>query len=256
MKAIRFRSLLSLGWSALALAGLLQTTVSQAQTPPDLSSAFDATAEDWRASTNTATLNWLDTGGTPGGYLRGVGAAGANAWFFVSPASWAGNWSGYQVLKFDFSIPSRHYSDAGQAGMVVIVGNNGQQITWTASTPLWTWTHYEVDLSPEAFGVNQVTFDGIMANVAELRILAEFSTSTETVGLDNVLVTATPPEAHQTDLVSRFTDGIEVGTPVARRPPHRSRRAVFPHRALHGCSPRTDPTLKECPLVWKFDNAG
>jgi len=25
---------------------------------------------------------------------------------------------------------------------------------------------------------------------------------------------------------------IEVGTPVARRPPHRSRRAVFPHRAL------------------------
>ncbi len=26
---------------------------------------------------------------------------------------------------------------------------------------------------------------------------------------------------------------VEVGTPVARRPPHRSRRAVFPHRALH-----------------------
>jgi hypothetical protein len=25
---------------------------------------------------------------------------------------------------------------------------------------------------------------------------------------------------------------VEVGTPDARRPPHRSRRAVFPHRAL------------------------
>ena len=25
---------------------------------------------------------------------------------------------------------------------------------------------------------------------------------------------------------------VEVGTPVAQRPPHRSRRAVFPHRAL------------------------
>ena len=34
---------------------------------------------------------------------------------------------------------------------------------------------------------------------------------------------------------------IEVGTPVARRPPHRSRRAVFPHRALQSCSLRTDP---------------
>jgi len=29
-----------------------------------------------------------------------------------------------------------------------------------------------------------------------------------------------------------FSACVEVGTPVARRPPHRSRRAVFPHRAL------------------------
>jgi len=29
---------------------------------------------------------------------------------------------------------------------------------------------------------------------------------------------------------------IEVGPPVTRRPPHGSRRAVFPHRALQGCS--------------------
>src|SRR3989442_14591568 len=30
--------------------------------------------------------------------------------------------------------------------------------------------------------------------------------------------------------------GIAVGTPVARCPPHRSRRAVFPHRALQNDS--------------------
>jgi len=29
---------------------------------------------------------------------------------------------------------------------------------------------------------------------------------------------------------------IKVGPPVARRPPHRSRRAVLPHRALQSCS--------------------
>lgn len=182
-----------------------------AQTPPDRISTFDATVEDWRASTNTAMLTWQATGGTPEGYLRGSGAAGTNAWFFVSPPSWAGDWSGYKVLKFDFSIPSRHYPDAGQAGMVVIVGHNGQQLTWTASTPLWTWTHYEVSLIPGAFGTDQATFDAIMADVAELRILAEFSASTETVGLDNVVLTATPPEAHQNDLVSRFTDGTTQG---------------------------------------------
>jgi hypothetical protein len=36
-----------------------------------------------------------------------------------------------------------------------------------------------------------------------------------------------PPAAAPSDL-----EFVEVGTPVARRPPHRSRRAVFPHRAL------------------------
>lgn len=174
-------------------------------------SGFDSGAEDWRASTNTATLTWQGTGGTPDGHLRGSGPAGTNRWYFVSPSAWSGDWSGYKVLKFDFSIPSRHYPDAGQAGMVVIVGTNGQQMTWTASTPLWTWTHYEVDLSPGGFGVDPVTFSNIVANVAELRILAEFTTSTEIVGLDNVLVTATPPEAHETDLVCRFTDGTIQG---------------------------------------------
>lgn len=182
-----------------------------AQTPPDRISTFDATVEDWRTSTNTAPLTWQATGETPDGYLRGTGAAGTNAWHFVSPASWAGNWSGYKVLKFDFSIPSRHYPDAGQAGLVVIVGNNGQQMTWTASTPLWTWTHYEVSLIPSAFDVDSAVFDAILADVGELRILAEYSASTETVGLDNVVLTATPPEAHQNDLVSRFTDGTTQG---------------------------------------------
>lgn len=199
--------------AAGATGSPIDVTVAQIQA--DLSSPFDASAENWRASTGTATLAWQASGGTPDGYLRGTGPAGTNAWFFISPESWAGDWSGYKVLKFDYSIPSRHYPDAGQAGMVVIVGTNGQQMTWTASTPLWTWTHYEMDLSPAAFGVDQATFDGIITSVAELRILAEFSVSTETVGLDNVLVTATPAEAHRTDLVSRFTDStIEGWRPV------------------------------------------
>ena len=33
-----------------------------------------------------------------------------------------------------------------------------------------------------------------------------------------------------------FVSIIEVGRPVTRPPPHRSRRAVFPHRALQDCS--------------------
>ncbi len=200
------QNLLARGSAAFGILSIVS-----AVTAADLASTFDASTEAWRTSTNTATLTWQATGGMPDGYLRGSGTAGTNAWFFVSPAAWAGDWSGYKVLKFDFSIPSRHYPDAGQAGMVVIVGTNGQQMTWSGSTPLWTWTHYEVDLSPAAFSVDSVTFSNILSSVAELRILAEFTASTEIVGLDNVVVTATPPQAHETDLVCRFTDGTIQG---------------------------------------------
>ncbi|HTJ00621.1 MAG TPA: hypothetical protein VL527_17195 [Dongiaceae bacterium] len=183
----------------------------QAQVPADLASSFAASGEAWRPSTNSATVTWQATGGTPDGYLQGTGPAGTNVWYLVSPTNWAGDWSGFKVLKFDFFIPSRHYPDAGEAGLVVIVGTNGETMTWTGSTPLWTWTHYEMDLTPAAFGVTPEVFDRIITNVVELRILAEFSAARETVGLDNVLVTATPPEAYQTDLASRFSEGTIQG---------------------------------------------
>jgi hypothetical protein len=41
---------------------------------------------------------------------------------------------------------------------------------------------------------------------------------------------------------------IKVGPPVTRRPPHRSRRAVFPHRAPQGCSPPHRWRSQECSL--------
>lgn len=186
-------------------------TVLPVSAAPDLVSAFAADGEGWRASDVAATLSWQNSGGTPDGYLRGSRSGSTAAWHFVSPHSWTGNWSSYKVLKFDISIPTRHYPDADRAGMVVIVGTNGAQLAWTASTPLWTWTHYEVSLTPAVFGVDQATFDSVMTNVAEMRILAEFAAATESVGLDNVLVTETPPEAYQVDLASRFSDGTIQG---------------------------------------------
>lgn len=196
---------------AFTLASLLPCGISHAQNAPDRFTGFDAATDGWRASTNTALVTHMATGGSPDGYLRGAGPAGTNVWFFLSPTSWSGDWSAYRVLKFDFSMPSRHYPDQDRAGMVTIVGGNGQEMTWTGSAPLWTWTHYEVSLTPEAFGVDPATFNNILAQVVELRILAEFTASTETVGLDNVLLTATPPKVHPTDLVSRFTDGTVQG---------------------------------------------
>jgi len=50
-----------------------------------------------------------------------------------------------------------------------------------------------------------------------------------------------PAEARKQNSLTRASQVVEVGTRVAPRPPHRSRRAVFPHRALH------ENALVKCP---------
>ena len=172
----------------------------------DLTSLFDTGTDSWLASAPGTTLTWEPTGGASAGYLKAVGTGGA--WYYVSPPAWSGNWSAYRTLKFDLGIPSRHYADSDSAGMVVITGTNAQSMTWTGATPLWTWTHFDVSLQASSFGVSQATFAGIMASVANVRILGEFTTTNETVGLDNVVLTTVPATIHGSNLVERFTGAV------------------------------------------------
>src|SRR5947207_10389646 len=54
----------------------------------------------------------------------------------------------------------------------------------------------------------------------------------------------------------RGLKGIAVGTPVARGPPHRSRRAVFPHRALQDDSLTHSLTRRPVMRPKQFDLTG
>ncbi len=192
----------------LALCGVFSLLLASLRLcAVEWSATFDASTEGWRASDVAATLTWQATDGNPDSHLRGSRSGSTNAWYFLSPLVWAGDWSSCQTIKLDLAIPSGHYPSSDTAGMVVIAGTNGATMTWTGPTPLWTWTYYEVSLTPAAFAVDQATFDGIMAGVSELRILAEYVGSTETVGLDSVEVTTAPPTVFTTDLRSTFTTG-------------------------------------------------
>ncbi|MCF7676295.1 MAG: hypothetical protein K9N23_02400 [Akkermansiaceae bacterium] len=196
----------------LFAAGLLRLANLDATAATDQTSGFDVDTENWRASDAGTTLAWQATGGATGAYLKATGPGGE--WHLLSPSAWAGDWSAYRALKFDLAITSRHYADTDRAAMVVIAGADSATMTWHGPTPLWTWTHYEVSLDPQSFGVDQATFDGIMADVAEVRILAEFSTASETVGLDNVRLTATPVTVHSQNLVETFTGAVKEGVNV------------------------------------------
>jgi hypothetical protein len=192
-------------WLTAGLA--LATTLVAAAA--DLVTTFDTDAADWRASDPAAVLTWQASGGNPDGHLRATGPGAT--WKLLSPTAWAGDWSAYRTMRFDFALPSGHYPAAETAGMVVIAGANGETMTWTGPTPLWTWTFYEVSLDPISFGVTPEAFAAIMAAVSEVRILAEFVAGTETVALDNVVISTAPPATFTTDLRSTFSGGVTDG---------------------------------------------
>lgn len=178
----------------------------------DLTSSFDTGSEDWRVSTNTVSAAWQPTGGAPEGYLRGGGPN--SGWQFVSPAVWAGDWTGYRVLKFDLALVNRQYADAPRNDIVVIRGANGGELVWSGLAPEFTWTHYEVPLQASSFRVDQATFEAVMAAVAELRLLGEYTTAAEQVGLDNVVVTTQGPVTPTNDLMSLFSADTEGWRPL------------------------------------------
>lgn len=184
---------------------LLIAPFAVAQTPADLGSGFDTDGENWRVNDSGTVLSWEASGGATGAYLEAQGDG--TLWHFQSPLTWAGDWSGYRSLRFELAIPSRHYASNDREDMVEIEGTNGGIMRWNGPTPIWSWTYFEVSLDPAAFGVDQATFDGIMASVAELRILGELTENTdERVGLDNVLLTTTPAQVFSENLIERFTD--------------------------------------------------
>lgn len=177
----------------------------------ELSSDFSEDTQHWRASDGEVMLSHHTANG---GHLRGQ-SDGAQ-WSFRSPESWSGNWSAYRVIRFDLGITSGDYADAETAGLVRILGENGQTMEWQGPTPLWSWTRYEISLAPASFNVDEATFNAIVANVAELQILGEFNDSVnETVGIDGVTVTSVPVQAFTSDLVERFTDPVVANGKVA-----------------------------------------
>lgn len=195
---------------SLSCAAALLLSAVALHAAPDLASTFDAGAENWRASDISGTLTWTPTGGAAGAFLQIKGTGGALA--LVSPPAWAGDWSDYQQLKFDLAIPSRHYADGDRAEIVTIVGANSQTMSWDGPAPIFTWSGYSIVLDAESFGVNQATFDGIISNVAEVRINAEYNTTAnESVGVDNVLLTTAPPVVQSGNLIERFSGAVKEG---------------------------------------------
>ncbi len=123
----------------------------------------------------------------------------------ASPPEWAGDWSGFAELSFDFLWHSSSGDKSG-AELVQVFGANGQVLTWRTDLLDNRWQHHSIELVPASFGVDQATFDGVMAYVNQVWIRGEYDGGNDQAYLDNVILSTGPvvPRRFETSLVSRF----------------------------------------------------
>ncbi|MGC9515455.1 laminin B domain-containing protein [Methanocrinis sp.] len=165
-------------------------------TPPiatDLVSSFDLGDEGWREGRDVS-ISWSEAGGNPGGYLLGEDLGSGQTWYYVSPSSWAGDWTPYVggILSFELKVIDSGNGSSIFGDVVRIVGRDGSYLSWSCDPPGGFWTRRQVSLVPSSFREVGGSFDSIMKDVSEIWIRGEYSNMRDVGGLDNVMVTLGP----------------------------------------------------------------
>lgn len=177
----------------------------------DLAWDFDVDTQGWNIADlktggpylnpiNTYSLQWISSGGDPGGFVRGLDPS-SNSFFFNAPGESLGNLAAYAGGAIAFSLRCSHRS-WGSDACVVLIGGGSAIVSPISPLPYTTWGRYKIPLVRSAWRsnnlngavVSQATFDAVLQNVSALRICAEFGAQVEeTTELDTVWVRQAAP---------------------------------------------------------------
>lgn len=159
-------------------------------------STFTVGTGQWTITDNGAGDKpvFQSSGGNPDGWIRLDDQTGGKM-AAVAPRSFLGNLTRFDGggLSFDArTVDSRGGSAHTCFGEIAIAGA-GRTIRTDAApdrkVPGNQWSTYRVQLTSDTFGANPDAWQSILANVTEMTITIEaFASSSETMGLDNVML--------------------------------------------------------------------
>jgi hypothetical protein len=168
--------------------------------PGPVRSTFEKGIDGWRiegdAQGGSSYPDYVETGGNPGGHIKAVDDVQGGVWYWVAPANFRGDKSGFYggTLTFDL-IQSRIVSQFNASDVIVSGGEldlvydfGGQE-----THPRTDWTVYSVTLHESGDWVvdgtgNQATAEEIrtvLADITRLHIRGEYISGSDTGFLDN-----------------------------------------------------------------------
>lgn len=170
-----------------------------------LVSTFDAGDEGWSANSSQGTggvdgFAWSASGGNPGGGVQARDIGSEGGWWFVAPAAWSGDWTGYLggTISFDvFATRGTSTTPNPPVEAVVLALDDGGRLRAKqgAGAQQDQWTSVEIELDAASFTLtsSQYTFEQALAHVTAFVIPGDFVYQQQDVTrLDNVRVRAAP----------------------------------------------------------------
>lgn len=144
---------------------------------------------DWSFSSTGGVTNPGDQGNS-GGYCRVADAAGTS--YAFAPARFLGNWSplnGTGRVSIDVRLESNSGTIVDVPQFIRISGPGGTAHVSLAiadiPTSLLKWRRFEFPLQQGPWILDSGSWAGLLLNVTECRIQAEFVNGSEVVGIDN-----------------------------------------------------------------------
>lgn len=184
----------------------LTGTVTPIFVPCALETFNTAGLGDWSFASTGGVSNPGDFGNS-GGFCRIVDGTGTS--YAFAPARFLGNWAplngtGRVTLDMRFVSLSGPVVDVPE--FIRLSGPGGVAHVSLAiadiPTTLLKWKRFEFPLQPSAWTLDSGTWAGLLQNVTECRIQAEFVNGSEVVGIDNFgRLAAACPEPDQTVVI-------------------------------------------------------
>lgn len=190
---------------AIGASILTFTAVSpfKAQAATLVSSTFDNGTDGWvvddfiSGTSVIYTPTYFSTGGNPGGYIQETDRT-TGGWVFKAPTKFLGDMSAAYngILSFDSKMPLKGVES--NEDDVAITGAGYTLLFNNPNNPGVNWTSYSISLNEAAgwkvLGTNiaptQSQMLAVLSSLNDLRIRGEYSNGSETVGLDNVVLSS------------------------------------------------------------------